>query len=165
MCVDMHAGVDVVQVVKPCPWSDATSMTLTATFCIETKLTVSSVSAMKRDESSTGHAAAVHSIVKDAAALTREQKLQGIDSVLNAPAVKLSNQQIVIVKDTWNKMLPWSDICMEYMAERFFFLHPGMHACRHCQYYYYSMHADTASITTMNTKCSTSTRFIFPVRV
>jgi hypothetical protein len=135
-----YAGVDVVQVVKPCPWTEASSMTLTASFCIETKLTVSSMSAMKRDDSSSnGHAAALRSVVKDAAALTREAKLQAIDSVLNAAPVKLSNQQIVIIKDTWNKMLPWSDICMEYMAERFLFLYPGMSvhadtacACRHC---------------------------------
>jgi hypothetical protein len=129
-----------VQVTLQLPWAEAPNMAISASFTIETRIAVSSKTAAKRDPHAATvdkHLSALQSTEKLATALTREQKLKAIDSVLNAQHAELTDQQIVIVKDTWNKMLPWSDICMEYFAERFFFLFPGMYACSHCQYYYH----------------------------
>jgi cob(I)alamin adenosyltransferase len=106
-------------------------MSISASFTIETKIAVSSKAAAKRDPHAVAHGsvdkhlAALQTTEKLTTALTREEKLKAIDSVLSAQHAELTDQQIVIVKDTWNKMLPWSDICMEYFAERFFFLFPG----------------------------------------
>jgi hypothetical protein len=83
-------------------------MSISASFTIETKIAVSSKAAAKRDPhaatathgSVDKHLAALQTTEKLTTALTREEKLKAIDSVLSAQHAELTDQQIVIVKDT-----------------------------------------------------------------
>ncbi|KAG5192610.1 nitric oxide synthase [Tribonema minus] len=122
--------VDYVKADVALPWGGAQGMKATFALVIEKVVRgVSAAIAVKRDADVhknrvaallKAHAEATSKITRDMKAAT----LGGVRAM--AAEHPLTDVEIVIVKDSYNKMLAWHEIAMEYLAERFFFLYPEM---------------------------------------